>query len=491
MQKLKIFNTMGRKLEDFEPTNADFVWMYSCGPTVYRSPTIGNRRATWTADLIRNTLQAAGYKVRAVMNFTDVGHLTDDGDHGEDKLEKWSKREWLTTWDIAKKYENEFRDWMKKLKIWDFDVMPRATEHIAEQIEIIKTLENKNLTYVIAGDGIYMDTIQIPDYGKLMWPDYKKHIEWLRSGIRISDRGKKNPTDFALWKFSPVDGKRQMERDSPRWMWFPGRHIECSAMSIKYLGDNFDIHHGGYDHISVHHSNEIAQSECFIWDDKKPRVKYRIHNQFLQVDGGRMGKSLGNWYTISDIENRWFDATDLRMFYFQSHYRNPQNFTRENLQNAHNSIKSLKNKISSFDLDAKDITILEQKILQKTKSDRLHYFDQWFESLLEDFNTPAMIWALHASVATCEKKVEIWKKSKQELLEDRNLQSVYFFEKNILKLGLFEAVQIPEEIINLADQRQVAKLQKNRKLADELREKIQNMGFCVKDKIDGYDLETK
>jgi cysteinyl-tRNA synthetase len=195
------------------------------------------------------------------MNFTDVGHLTSDADTGEDKLEKGAKREGTTAWEVAKKYETEFLEGLKKLNIDLFDVMPRATEHIQQQINLVKTLEEKGYTYVISGDGVYMDTSKIADYGKLMGPNYKKRLENLNVGERVEDAGKKNPTDFALWKFNITGKKRDMERESPRGIGFPGWHIECSAMSSEYLGEQFDFHHGGMEHITVHHSDEIAQSE--------------------------------------------------------------------------------------------------------------------------------------------------------------------------------------------------------------------------------------
>ena len=269
--QIKLYNTLTREKEDFIPLmqdpnyqgkKKDFVGMYSCGPTVYYTPHIGNLRATFTADLIRNVLKYFGYPVKAVMNITDVGHLVSDGDEGEDKLEKGAKRDGISAWEVAKKYEEIFLTAMNELNIQAFDVMPRATEHIAEQIALVQSLEAKGYTYEVPGDGIYMDTSKVEDYGKLMGPNYKKRLEDLRAGERVDMKGKKNPTDFALWKFSPTDEKRQMERDSPRGVGFPGWHIECSAMSSKYLGEQFDIHHGGADHITIHHPNEIAQSEC-------------------------------------------------------------------------------------------------------------------------------------------------------------------------------------------------------------------------------------
>ncbi|MFZ2912420.1 MAG: cysteine--tRNA ligase, partial [Candidatus Absconditicoccaceae bacterium] len=353
--KLKIYNTLTRTKEDFVPLMEDpnyhgpakdFVGIYSCGPTVYYTPHIGNYRATFTADLIRNTLKLFGYPVKAVMNITDVGHLVSDADDGEDKLEKGARRDGITAQEVAKKYEQIFIDGMKDLNIDEFDVMPRATENIPEQIQLVKTLESKGYTYTIPGDGIYMNTSKVEEYGKLMGPNYKKRLADLNAGERIDMGGKKNPTDFALWKFSPAEAKRDMERESPRGMGFPGRHIECSAMSSKYLGTQFDIHHGGADHITIHHPNEIAQSECGF--DVHPRVKYRMHNEFLQVDGGKMSKSLGNIYSLDDIKAKGYSPLDLRYFYFMAQYGNFQNFTWDILEQAKNSRNNLIKKISKF-----------------------------------------------------------------------------------------------------------------------------------------------
>ncbi len=350
--KLFVYNTLTRQKEEFiplmeDPTykwpKKDFVGLYSCGPTVYRDPSIGNYRATFTADLIRNTLKLFGYKVQAVMNITDVGHLTSDADDGEDKLEKWAKREGISAREVAQKYENIFREWIKLLNIDEFDQMPKATDHIQEQIELVKFLEEKWYTYTVDWDWIYMDTSKVKNYGELMWPNYKKRLADLNAGERIKMKWKKHPTDFALRKFASENEHRQMERESPRGKWFPGRHIECSAMSSKYLGHQFDIHHGGADHITIHHPNEIAQSECGF--DVYPRVKYWIHNEFLQVDWGKMSKSLGNVYNLKDIQAKWFSPLDLRYFYFMAQYGSFQNFTWEQLEAAKKSRNSLIKKL--------------------------------------------------------------------------------------------------------------------------------------------------
>ncbi len=438
--------------------------MYSCWPTVYRDPSIGNYRAAFVADLIRNTLKFLWYEVNAVMNITDVGHLVSDSDEGEDKLEKWAKREWISAWDVAKKYENVFIEGMKKLNIDTFDVMPRATEHIKEQIDLIKTLEEKWYTYTVDWDGIYMDTSKVDDYGKLMWPNYKKRLEELNAGERIDMKGKKNPTDFALWKFSPIGEKRQMEWESPRWIGFPGWHIECSAMSSKYLGEQFDIHHGWADHITIHHPNEIAQSECAFC--KKPWVKYRIHNEFLQVDWGKMWKSLGNAYTLEDIEKKWFSILDLRYFYFMAQYGNFQNFTWDWLETAKNSRKSLIKKLA-----------WKYVSVEKNQIENYEFYKKIKESICDNINTPKLF-----------AEINSWLKENVDWL----YQVMSYLEDNFLKLNLFKreaSVEIPTEISDLADQRLQAKQDKNYALADELRNKITDLWWNVKDSKDWYEIE--
>ena len=471
MKPLQLYNTLTRSKEDFIPLLADpankkdKVWLYSCGPTVYSTPHIGNFRATFTADLIRNTLKYLGYPVISVMNITDVGHLVSDADDGEDKLEKWARLESSSAWDIAKKYEELFLSDIAELNIDRFDVMPRATDHIAEQIALVQTLENKGYTYTIEGDGIYMDTSKIEDYGKLMGPNYKKRLADLNAWERVEMKGKKNPTDFALWKFSPTDTQRQMERDSPRGKGFPGRHIECSAMSSKYLGESFDIHHGGSDHVTIHHTNEIAQSECCF--DHKPWVKYRLHNEFLQVDGGKMSKSLGNTYSLKDIKDHGFSPLDLRYFYFKAQYTNFLNFTREALTQAKNErlwlIKKIKNLIQNQD----SFSSIDSELQNK--------FDQ---ALGDNLNTPKLLTQLHIALSEPHANT---------------LDIVKDLEEKVLKIWLFSVddsseISVPDEILALAEQRKQAKADKNYALADQIRAELLDQWWEIKDTKDGFEL---
>lgn len=484
-RRLQVYNTLTHQKEDFIPLleegKAEFVGMYSCWPTVYRSPTIGNYRAFFTADLIRNTLKyICGYPVKSVMNITDVGHLTDDADCGEDKMEKGAVRECCTVRELASRYESEFLDILKKLHIDTFDVMPRATDHIQQQIEMVKILQDKGYTYEIPWDGIYMDTSKVEEYGKIMGPNYKKRLENLNAGERVEMWGKRHPTDFALRKVSPTDQKRQMERESPWGTGFPGWHIECSAMSSEYLGEQFDLHHGGADHITVHHPNEIAQSEAVF--DHKPWVKYRVHNQFLQVDGGKMGKSLGNAYTLKDVEERGCTALDLRYFYFMALYSSFQNFTREALEQAKSARNNLKKKlqkaVSEFSLSfSNDEKVSSLQSLAEKIPTAESFIDEIDEAIKDNFNTPKLLSVINNV-------------SHQITLEQ--LMVVYRLENNFLKLWLFEReekAEIPTEITDLANQRLVAKTEKNYTLADQLRDQIQSQGYSIKDIPWGFEIE--
>lgn len=474
IMKLFIYNTLTRQKEEFIPLmedpkyigpKKDFIGMYSCGPTVYRDPSIGNYRATFTADIIRNTLKLLWYKVQAVMNITDVGHLVSDADDGEDKLEKWAKREGISAREVAQKYEKIFKEGMKALNIDEFDVMPRATQHIEEQIALVRSLEEKWYTYTVEWDGIYMDTSKVENYGELMWLNYKKRLADLNAGERVEMGGKKHTTDFALRKFSPVNEQRQMEWDSPWGRGFPGRHIECSAMSSKYLWHQFDIHHGGADHITIHHPNEIAQSECSF--NVHPRVKYWIHNEFLQVDGGKMSKSLGNVYNLTDIQNKGFSPLDLRYFYFMAQYGNFQNFTWDQLEAAKNARHSL-------------IKKLQWKRIIKEKKDfeADSIYIKVMEAIADNMNTPKLLAAVQSGL-------NAWSENIYAIIT--------WLEDNFLKLWFFEEiteekVDIPSEITAFADQRIEAKKNKDYILADELRKKINELGREIKDTKDGYEI---
>lgn len=479
LPQLQLYNSLTHTKEPFIPLlaegKADKVGMYSCGPTVYSTPSIGNYRAFFTADLIRNLLQELyAYAVCSVMNITDVGHLTSDGDTGEDKLEKGAKKDGITAREVAKKYETEFLEGLAQLHIKPFDHMPRATDHIAEQQALVQKLIDKGYTYLIAGDGIYMDTSKVADYGEIMGPNYKKRLEHLNAGERVEMNGKKHPTDFALRKFSPQGETRQMEWEfAPYGRGFPGWHIECSAMSSKYLGQQFDIHHGGADHTTVHHPNEIAQSEAaFELQRPERRVKYRLHNEFLQVDGGKMSKSLGNVYTLQDLKTQGYSPIDLRFFFFMAQYRSFQNFTWEALAQAQKTRENLKKKLHALSQPT------ETPFSKEENAD----FIKLAACLADDFNTPKFLSTLNALLANPQAETKAIIKR---------------YDDHILKCDLFSSEhttldqEIPVEILTLAQERVQAKQSKNYALADELRSQIQAAGFEIKDLPSGFTLSKK
>jgi cysteinyl-tRNA synthetase len=464
MKKLILYNTLSRKKEEFESLEENNVRMYCCGPTVYNYAHIGNLRAYFFEDILKRILLYNGYEVEHVMNITDVGHLVSDDDEGEDKMEKGSTREGKTVWEIADFYANAFKKDIELLNIIPPTIYCKATDNIAEQIEMIKCLENKGFTY-ITSDGVYYDTSKFPDYGKLARLD----IEGLEEGKRIqfSDE-KRNKTDFALWKFSPKDEKRQMEWESPWGTGFPGWHIECSAMSQKYLGDTFDIHCGGVDHIPIHHTNEIAQAEAC---KGKKFVNYWLHGEFLIEEKGKMSKSAGEFLRLKTLIDKGYSPLDYRYFLLMTHYRKKIKFSFENLDAARNGYNNLKIKIAEIKSEINRADIID---VPKTSK----YLDKFIKCINNDLNAGeglALTW---------------------EMLKDDHLNPsekillVNVFDKIFgLNLDKVEAVKedtnIPAEITELADKRKEAKMNKDFKLADELRNKIKEKGYEVVDEKGG------
>lgn len=331
MTKLKLYNTLTRKIEDFETLEPGKVKMYTCGITVYSQPHIGNWLAYIYSDILHRTLLSLGYRVERTQNITDVGHLVSDDDNGEDKLEKGARAEGLSAWQVADKYIKICADEATKLNLLEPTHLVRATDLIAEQILFIENLEKKGFTYKIE-DGIYFDTSKLNDYGELARLD----IKGLEAGARVEIKGKKNKTDFALWKFSPKGAKRDMEWDSPWGKGFPGWHLECSVIARETLGDQIDIHTGGIDHIPVHHTNEIAQTESLT--GKKPFSRFWFHNNHIKVNGTKISKSLGNIFTLKDIEDRGLSLDAFRLMVLSSHYQTEGNFTWEILEAAQNRL---------------------------------------------------------------------------------------------------------------------------------------------------------
>lgn len=324
---MKLYNTNSRSIDEFKPLTAGHVKYYSCGPTVYDKPTIGNWASFIRYDILARALRAEGYETEWIMNITDVGHLVSDGDEGEDKLEKGARRESKTAWEIAELYGEYF---VQGLGFFNISIpnknILKATDYIQQQIELIKTLESKGHIYII-DDGVYFDSTTFDDYGKMARLD----LAGLKEGARVDIGDKKNPTDFALWKFSRADSKRDMEWDSPWGKGFPGWHLECSAIILASLGESIDVHAGGIEHIPVHHTNEIAQSESATGNKL---AEFWVHNNHLKVDGEKISKSLSNGFTIEDLEQKGFNGLDFRMFVLSSNYRNEANFTWEALADA-------------------------------------------------------------------------------------------------------------------------------------------------------------
>jgi len=452
---MKLFNTLNRKKQEFKPLKGKKVGMYSCGPTVYWYQHIGNLRTYIFSDILKRVLEYNGYKVKQVMNVTDVGHLTSDGDEGEDKIEKAAAREGKKAKEIADYYLEIFKQDLKKLNISEPDVWCKATKHIKEQIELIKKLEKKGYTYKTQ-DGVYFNTAKLKDYGKLA----KLKIEELQAGKRISTGEKKNKTDFALWKLSQIPGKRQQEWESPWGLGFPGWHIECSAMSSRYLGEQFDIHTGGEDHVPVHHTNEIAQSESAF--GKKPWVKYWIHGAYLTFSGEKMSKSSGKIATLSELQEQGYKPIHYRYFILTGHYRKQLSFTKENLDNAKNSYNRLKNIIS--------------EIKDNKKEANKEYIKKFEQAIDDDLNMPEALQVL-------------WELVRNEKAEGK-IKTIEKMDK-VFGLDLLkqEKIAISKEIKDLAKQREDARKENNWKLADELRNKIKNLGWKVDDTSDGAKLK--
>lgn len=471
---MKIYNTLTRKKEEFKPIKKNEVGVYTCGPTAYWYQHIGNLRSYILADILKKVLIYNKYKVKHVINVTDVGHLTSDADEGEDKIEKAAAKEGKKAEDIVNFYWKVFRDDFKKLNINEPNIWCKATDHIKEQIELIKKLEKKEFTYETT-DGIYYDTSKFKDYGKLA----RLNIEGLEAGKRIEMREKRNVTDFALWKFSEKPGLRQQEWKSPWGIGFPGWHIECSAMSIKYLGEHFDIHTGGEDHIPIHHTNEIAQSEAATG---KKFVNYWVHGAFLMFKGEKVSKSKGGLYTIEELENLGFKPLAYRYFCFSAHYRSPLDFTLDNLRNAQNAYERIKNIISELEDD--------KKINKK-------YFKEFEKAINDDLDMPKAISVLWNLLR--DKKAEGKIRTIKEM---DNIFSLDLLKKGIEhkivlkdKLGTIDKItiksnfEISEEVQELIKEREKARKNKDWKKSDELRDKIKEFGWQIDDTSEGPKLK--
>jgi len=461
---LRFYNTLSRKKEIFKPLKGKRVGLYACGPTVYWFAHIGNLRAYIFEDVLRRVLEYNGYKVKHVMNITDVGHLTSDADTGEDKMEKGAKREGKSAWDIAKFYTNAFKKDLKKLNIKDPDVWIKATDTIKEQIELIQLLEKKGYTYKIE-DGIYFNTSKLKKYGRL-WP--KKMS--LKKGARVEMvPGKKNPTDFALWKFSPPGIKRQMEWNSPWGKGFPGWHTECVVMATKELGIPFDIHCGGIDHILIHHTNEIAQAEAAFGEIP---AKYWLHSEFLTLKEGKMAKSKRNIVILEDIVKKGLNPLAYRYLCLTAHYRSKLKFSWDILKQEENALKNLYQKIEEIKEERKKDKTRGNKTLEKK------YKKDFLDFINDDLNIPkalALAWELI--------------KDKRLNLDQKHFLLLDFDRVFGLNLDKVKKEKIPLKIKKLMEKREKYRQEKNWKKADQIREKVKKMGFLIEDTKEGPEIK--
>lgn len=478
MDKLKIYNTLSRKKEEFRPIIAKKVGLYTCGPTVYNYAHIGNLRTYIFEDILKRVLVYDGYEVKHVMNITDVGHLTGDMDMGEDKLEIGARREGKSAWDIADFYAKAFRKDIERLNIQEPDIWSKATDYIQEQIDLVKKLEEKGFTYKTS-DGIYFDTSKFEGYNKLSHLD----LDTLREGARVEKNDeKRNPTDFALWKFSPKGEKRQMEWESPWGIGFPGWHIECSAMSMKLLDGNLDIHCGGMDHINVHHTNEIAQSEAATGEKF---FNYWMHGAFLNIAGGKkMAKSAENFLTVENaLLKKGINPLAYRFAALGTHYRKPMEYSDESIKSAENGLNHLYNQVMG--LGAETGTVNEDyKIL-------------FLDAINDDLNMPQALAVVQELL-------------KSKLLNGDKLATVLDFDKvlglNLLRLktvkgeyilqggrafSIISEGRLSGDIEELIKKRETARDEKRWFDADVLRTEIENKGYVIEDGKGGVRVRKK
>lgn len=454
---LRLYNSLSKKIEDFVPLNLPKVGMYTCGLTVYDYTHIGHIKKYIGDDILKRTLTANGFDVKHVMNVTDVGHLTSDADEGDDKLEKGAKEKGQTVWEVAKFYTNYFLESLKKANVILPDILAPATEHIKEQISLIQKLEKKGYIYQTE-EALYFDISKFPEYGKLTGQKLEDKTIGSRDEVKV-DPKKRNPQDFALWFFTVGHFvSHTMHWNSPWGDGFPGWHIECSAMSMEYLGDSFDIHTGGIDHIPVHHTNEIAQSEAATG---QLFVKYWVHHNFLNIHEEKMSKSKKNFYTLDNLSEKGFDAIDLRYLVLTAKYRDELNFTWESLQAAQNALNNLREEVRDWEETAEDVG---------------EYYQKFLEALNNDLNTPQAVAILWNMVK--DKDYPETQKTKDLLEMDKVLG---------LKLDEYisQKIEIPEEVQKLVDQREKARAEKDFQKSDEIRDEIKKLGFEVKDTSSG------
>ncbi len=457
-----VHNSLTRRLEPFTSLQPGVVRMYNCGPTVYNRPHVGNYRAFLFADTLRRWLEYRGYKVEQVMNITDVGHLTDDGDEGEDKLEKQAKKEKLDPWEISRKVAAQFFADLQALGIQPAKVYPKASDHIPEMVEIIEGLLAKGHAYETHGN-VYFDVKSFPGYGKLSG----NRVDELDAGARIAVReDKRNPEDFALWKSDPAHIMKWETRFGPHG--FPGWHIECSAMARKHLGDRLDIHTGGEDNIFPHHECEIAQTESFTG---QPFATFWMHSKFLQVDGGKMSKSLGNTYTLDDVAAKGYTPRQLRFALIRGHYRAPLNFTWDAMKDAASSLENLDDLVVRLRRAAKDASAADAHAGSELVDSARREFEAGMD---DDLNVSRALPGLSAlRAAALEGK----------LGSAAAAQALAFVADANRVLGCIavEEELLPADIEALIERRQAARKSKDFKESDRIRDELLAKGILLED----------
>ena len=463
--KIQLYNTLTREKQEFHPLTEENVRIYSCGPTVYSYAHIGNFRAYLFMDSLRRVLKYNGYNLKHVMNITDVGHLESDADEGEDKMEKAARKENKDPYEIAKYYSDIFFRDMERLKIEKPEIIAKATDHIKEMIEFVKGLVEKGYAYETSR-GIYFDISKLDKYPVLS----NRKLDEQIAGARVDvDEEKRNPYDFALWIKAPEN--HIMKWESPWGLSYPGWHIECSAMGRKYLGDEFDIHTGGIDHIPTHHENEIAQSKGLTG---KIPAKIWMHVEFLQVDGGKMGKSLGNTYTLDELQEKGIEPLAYKLFCFTAHYRAKLNFTFETGLASQKALMRLR---EGFVKQQEGTDEIEESKIKE-------YEDKFLATINDDLNMPSamgIVWEIIRNEKQSKQFANLLLKFDEVLGLDLANSKKY--------LKKAKEIDLPEEISSLIEKRKQARLEKNWALSDEIRDELKEKGYIVKDTKEGMTVE--
>jgi cysteinyl-tRNA synthetase len=456
MADILLYDNWERQLRVFSPIHKEWVGLYCCGPTVYDYAHIGNLRTYLFEDVLRRTLELNGYQVRHVVNITDVGHLVSDADDGEDKMEAGSRRTGESAWDIAEKYTLAFKHDLHSLNMLDPQIWCKATDHIAEQISFISCIEQKGFCYATS-DGVYFDTSKQDDYGYLS----RLNREGLEAGKRVDIGEKRNATDFALWKFSPADSQRQMEWDSPWGRGFPGWHIECSAMSAKYLEPWFDIHCGGEDHIAIHHSNEIAQNQAC---HGTRLANFWMHGYFLQIDAGKMSKSSGDFLRLQSLIDLGIDPLAYRWLCLSAHYRSQLNFNWDALKASQTGL----NRLRETYLALPNGGSINQDFAERFKTE-----------VNQDLNVPKAI-------------AVMWEMLKSPIADADKKASLDYFDLVFgLNLKLWQPKEnaIPDEVTALLEQRKLSRANKNWAESDRIRDEIKRLGYELEDTSEGMKVK--